>query len=85
MTFKSRSGQQLFCATDRQTPTDRYCGYLCFGRWRMMNDIRELKHQTFLIHERHGWTRRTGSRVRFTRQMQIIKQARVKPSRTLTE
>ena len=42
MTFKSRSGQQLFCGTDRQTPTDRYCGYLCFDRWRMMNDT--VKH-----------------------------------------
>ena len=48
-------------------------------------DIRELKHETFLIHERHGWMRRTGSRTRFTRQMQIIKQTKVKPSRTLTE
>ena len=46
---------------------------------------RELKHQTFLIHERHGWTRRSGSRTRFTRQMQIIKQTNVKSSRTPTE
>ena len=38
--------------------------------------IRELKHQTFLIHERHGWVQRTW----FTRQMQIIKQTKVKPS-----
>ena len=36
--------------------------------------IRELKHQTFLIHERHGWVQRTW----FTRQ--IIKQTKVKPS-----
>ena len=35
--------------------------------------IRELKHQTFLIHERHGWLRRTGSGTRFACQMQIIK------------
>lgn len=35
-------------------------------------DNRELKHQTFLIHERHGWMRRTGSRTRFTRQMQTL-------------
>ena len=31
--------------------------------------IRELKHQTFLIHERHGWLRRTGSGTRFACQM----------------
>ena len=35
--------------------------------------IRELKHQTFLIDERYGWPRRTGSGTRFTRQKQIIK------------
>ena len=35
--------------------------------------IRELKHQTFLIHERHGWLRRTGSGTRFACKMQIIK------------
>ena len=42
-------------------------------------ESRKLKHQTFLIHERHGWPRRTGSGTRFTRQMQIIKQTNVKP------
>ena len=30
---------------------------------------RELKHQTFLIHERHGWPRRTGSGTQFACQM----------------
>ena len=48
---KSRSGQQLFCSTDRQILADRYYGYLCFDRWRMMNDT--VKHngmdQPFLI------------------------------------
>ena len=44
--------------------------------------IRELKHQTFLIHERHGGPRRTESETRFACQMQIIKQNNVKPSRT---
>ena len=48
-------------------------------------DFRELKHQTFLIHVRHGWTHRTGSRTRFTRQMQTIQQTNVKPSQTPTE
>ena len=48
-------------------------------------DYRELKHQTFLIHERHGWPRRTGSGTRFACQMQIIKQNNVKPSRTPTK
>ena len=33
----------------------------------------------------HGWMCRTGSRTRFTRQMQIIKQTNVKSSRTPTE
>ena len=47
--------------------------------------IRELKHQTFLIHKRHGWPRRTGSRTRFACQLQLIKQNNVKPSRTPTE
>ena len=46
---------------------------------------RELEHQTFLIHERHGWPHRTGSETRFTRQMQIIKQTNVKLSRTRIE
>ena len=46
-----------------------------------MRASRELNHQTFLIHELHGWRRRTGSGTRFTRQMQIIKQTNVKPSR----
>ena len=50
-----------------------------------MRASRELNHQTFLIHELHGWRRRTGSGTRFTRQMQIIKQTNVKPSRTPTE
>ena len=49
------------------------------------SNIRELKHQTFLIHERHGWPRRTGSGTRFACQIQIIKQNNVKPSRTPTE
>ena len=49
------------------------------------SNTRELKHQTFLIHERHGWLRRTGSGTRFTCQMKIIKQNNVKPSRTPTE
>ena len=40
---------------------------------------RELKHQTFLIHRRHGWPRRTGSGTRFACQLQIIKQNNVKP------
>ena len=40
----------------------------------LRNLIRELKHQTFLIHEQHGSPRRTGSVTRFTRQMQIIKE-----------
>ena len=48
-------------------------------------NFRELKQQPFLIHERHGWPGRTGSRKRFTRQMQIIKQTNVKPSRMPTE
>ena len=48
-------------------------------------ESKELKHQTFLIQERHGWPHRTGSGTRFTRQMQIIKQTNVKPSRTPTE
>ena len=47
--------------------------------------IRELKNQTFLIHERHGGPRRTESETRFACQMQIIKQNNVKPSRTPTE
>ena len=47
-----------------------------------MQDIRELKHQTFLIHERHGWPLRTGSGTRSACQMQIIKLNNVKPSRT---
>ena len=34
--------------------------------------IRELKHQTLLIHERHGWPRRTGSGTRFACQMQSL-------------
>ena len=34
--------------------------------------------QTFLIHERHGWPRGTGSGTRFACQMQIIKQNNVK-------
>ena len=38
----------------------------------------ELKHQTFLIHERHGWPRRTGSGTQFACQMQITKQNNVK-------
>ena len=46
---------------------------------------RGLKHQTFLIHERHGWPRKTGSGTRFACQMQIVKQNNVKPSRTPTE
>ena len=41
-----------------------------------------VKHQTFLIHEWHGWSFRTGSGTRFAYQMQIIKQNNVKPSRT---
>ena len=62
----------------------------CEGRWRVLSRltslaVRELKHQTFLIHERHGWPRRTGSRTRFACQMQLIKQNNVKPSRTPTE
>ena len=40
----------------------------------LRNLIRELKHQTFLIHEQHGSPRRTGSVTRFTRQMQIMKE-----------
>ena len=40
----------------------------------LRNLIRELKHQTLLIHEQHGSPRRTGSGTRFTRQMQIIKE-----------
>ena len=68
--FSQRQGRQR-----RETLGTRLC---CIN-------IRELKHQTFLIHERHGWTRRSGSRTRFTRQMQIIKQTNVKPSRTPTE
>ena len=46
---------------------------------------RGLKHQTFLIHERHVWPRKTGSGTRFACQMQIVKQNNVKPSRTPTE
>ena len=46
---------------------------------------RELKHQTFLIHERHGWPRRTESGTQFAREIQIFKQNSVKPSRTSTE
>ena len=34
--------------------------------------IRELKHQTFLIHVRHGWPRRTGSGTRFVCKMQLL-------------
>ena len=49
------------------------------------NVSRELKHQTFLIHERRGWPRRSGSGTRFACQMQIIKQNNVKTSRTPTE
>ena len=44
-------------------------------------ESKELKHQTFLIQERHGWPHRTESGTRFTRQMQT----NVKPSRTPTE
>ena len=40
----------------------------------LRNLIRELKHQTLLIHEQHGSPRRTGSGTRFTRQMQLIKE-----------
>ena len=40
----------------------------------LRNLIRELKHQTLLIHEQHGSPRRTGSGTHFTRQMQIIKE-----------
>ena len=49
------------------------------------NVSRELKHQTFLIHERHGWPRRTGSGTQFACQMQITKQNNVKTSLTPTE
>ena len=51
---------------------------------RLFGRTRELKHHTFLIYERHGWPRRTGSGTRFMRQMQIIKQTNVKPSRMPT-
>ena len=34
--------------------------------------IRELKHQTFLIHVWHGWPRRTGSGTRFVCKMQLL-------------
>ena len=43
-----------------------------------------IKFQTFLIHERHGWPRRTGSGTRFTRQMQTIKQTNVKTITLIT-
>ena len=46
--------------------------------------IRELRRSQ-LIHKRHGWPRRNGSGTLFTRQMQIITQTNVKPSRTRTE
>ena len=39
-----------------------------------------IKFQTFLIHERYGWPRRTGSGTRFTRQMQT----NVKPITLIT-
>ena len=34
---------------------------------RVLTGNRELKHQTFFIHERHGWPRRAGSGTQFTR------------------
>ena len=53
---------------------------------KILGNLRELKHQTFLIHEWHGWPFRTGSGTRFACQMQIIKQNNVKPSsRTPTD
>ena len=56
----------------------------CRSAWPRFN-YRELKHQTLLIHKRHGWQRRTGWGTQFMCQMQIIKQNNVKPSRTPTE
>ena len=46
--------------------------------------IRELRRSQ-LIHKLHGWPRRNGSETLFSRQMQIITQTNVKPSRTRTE
>ena len=52
---------------------------LCNGATGIVVDISELKQQTFMIHERHGWPRRTGSSMRFKRQNQVLKQTNVKP------
>ena len=41
--------------------------------------------RSWLNHEWHGWSRRTGSVTRFMCQMQIIKQTNVKQSRTTTK
>ena len=40
----------------------------------VFNYSRELKHQMFLIRERHGWPRRTESETQFAREIQIFKQ-----------
>ena len=57
------------------SPTQQ--GREAWGRGYNRQDIRELKHQTFLILEWHGWPFRTGSGTRFPCQMQIIKQNNV--------
>ena len=62
------------------SPTQQ--GREAWGRGYNRQDIIELKYQTFLIHEWHGWPFRTGSATRFACQMQIIKQNNVKPPRT---
>ena len=46
-----------------------WCKYIIKDRGIV---IRELKHQTFLIHVWHGWPRRTGSGTRFACKMQSL-------------
>ena len=57
MTIDSRMNFDKRDSTDKSGETLEMLG--------LESNIRELKHQTFLIHERHGWPRSTGSGTQF--------------------